>query len=534
MKLTLPSKVSLFTETDELVFDGAASIDAGVAEIGMSLREDRLLLSVRADKTPLCWLRLRFASETPRTGVRVMGDAFERSYGDLAWRGIEPERVMPWYMLVSDGSDQNPDAAGRLTEGFGVAVRPSAIVVWQYDGAGVTLWADLRCGCRGVILGGRTLEVCEILFGEYRDISAFEAGKRFCAAMSPHPLPCRTPIYGSNNWYYSYGHSSREQIMDSTRILANLCRKADARPYMVVDSGWEKHPLDAPWDESNERFPDMAVLADEMREYGVRPGIWIRYLRDESRSLSGVPAEARQTRDPAYLDPSHPWTADYVRRMTVMMRQWGYELIKHDFSTWDMFGQWGFEMKGAMASGNWSFYDRGRTSAEITVDFYRTIREAAGDTVIIGCNTISHLCAGLVEANRIGDDTSGLEFERTRKMGINTLAFRLMQNGSFYAADADCAGITGKIEEKAGRQWLELLAASGTPLFISCDPALTADWERELEPALLRNACGREEAIPLDWMETLCPELWRIGGEQKRFRWYDALGASEFAPVHRL
>ena len=41
--------------------------------------------------------------------MKILGDHWERGYGDLAWRGIEPERIMPWYMLVSDGSDADPD-----------------------------------------------------------------------------------------------------------------------------------------------------------------------------------------------------------------------------------------------------------------------------------------------------------------------------------------------------------------------------------------------------------------------------------------
>ncbi|MEV8547172.1 hypothetical protein [Streptomyces sp. NPDC051572] len=38
--------------------------------------------------------------------------------------------------------------------------------------------------------------------------------------------------------------------------------------------------------------------------------------------------------------------------------------------------------------------DRSRTSAEILVRLHRTIAEAAGDTVVIGCNTVGHLAAG--------------------------------------------------------------------------------------------------------------------------------------------
>ena len=67
----------------------------------------------------------------------------------------------------------------------------------------------------------------------------------------------------------------------------------------------------------------------------------------------------------------------------------------------------------------------------------------AGDKIaIIGCNTVSHLTAGLFEVYRSGDDTSGREWERTVKMGVNTLAFRLPQHNKMYCVDGDCVGIT--------------------------------------------------------------------------------------------
>ncbi len=91
-------------------------------------------------------------------------------------------------------------------------------------------------------------------------------------------------------------------------------------------------------------------------------------------------------------------------------------------------------------------------------DLYRTIRQAAGDSLVIGCNTVSHLSAGHFEICRVGDDTSGTEWPRTRKMGVNTLAFRGPQHGAFYVADADCVGVTNAVPWSLTRQWLDLLA----------------------------------------------------------------------------
>ena len=71
---------------------------------------------------------------------------------------------------------------------------------------------------------------------------------------------------------------------------------------------------------------------------------------------------------------------------------------------------------------------------------------------------------------RTGDDTSGRDWNRTRKMGVNTLAFRAPQQGTFFAIDADCAAITKDVPWQFSAQWLDLLARSGAPLFVSLAP----------------------------------------------------------------
>ena len=132
------------------------------------------------------------------------------------------------------------------------------------------------------------------------------------------------------------------------------------------------------------------------------------------------------------LDLTLPENLQSIRDDIARLRAWGYELIKHDFSTYDAFGRWGFDMGAELTDGKWRFADQSLTNAEIILRLYRTLREGAGDGVLIGCNTIGHLAAGLFEIQRTGDDTSGREWERTRRMGVNTLAFRLPQHGAFF------------------------------------------------------------------------------------------------------
>jgi alpha-galactosidase len=261
-----------------------------------------------------------------------------------------------------------------------------------------------------------------------------------------------------------------------------------------------------------------------MKAQGVRPGIWIRPLLtsaapDSWRMSPAHPIWKREKQ--VVLDPSVPAVLDLVRTDIARLCAWGYTLIKHDFTTFDITGRWGFEMgDGLVSPEGWNFADQTRTTAEIIQALYQTIREAAGDAILIGCNTVGHLGASLFELQRTGDDTSGQQWERTRKMGVNTLAFRMCQHNTFFAVDADCVGLTNQVPWEQNRQWLELLAASGTPLFVSADPAAVGPAQRAaLQAAFARAAIVQPPAEALDWMETTCPRQWKFGAETRVFNW---------------
>ncbi len=490
-----------------------------------SMENGTLAVTLTAEESRVCFLRLRWNftdAEQIRENVKVLGDAWERSYGDLAWLPMDAERCMPWVCAASNGTDGNLDYNGRRTICFGVKTQPGAFCLWQLDQAGVTLTCDVRNGGTGVLLRGRTLNVCEIVMREYRDVSAFQALTWFYRVLCDHPLRPASPVYGANNWYYAYGKSSAKEIRQDAALISRLSGNAENKPFMVIDDGWQKNPTDGPWDRGNERFPDMKGLCADMESLHVKPGLWVRYLADEHGETPGITDEMRLSRNPRYLDPSHPNLLRKVIEDTKRFTEdWGYQLIKHDFSTCDIFGFWGFQRKAFLAEDGWRFFDETKTSAEIIVQFYWTVYEsAAPGTVILGCNVIGHLAAGLVHLNRTGDDTSGVEWERTKKMGVNTLAFRLPQHRAFFDMDADCVGITGKIDWRMNGQWLSILSQSGTPLFVSCQPSeAKGKVEQELLSAFERASVQGDTLLPLDWMENTCPARWLLNGEEIEFQW---------------
>ncbi len=531
MQIRMPDMVSMYLE-------GAGRVDAlrhEDAKIKLNLENGRLHVRLVADTTPARFIRLRWnftSAEMPSEPVRITGDCWERGYGDLEWRGIVSRRCMPWVCVASTGSDMALDDTGRITYCYGVRVRSGAMCFWQYDDTGVTLWLDVRCGGAGVKLGGRELNAAEVVMAEYKNVKAFDAMHAFYRTLCSDAILPPKPVYGFNNWYYAYGKASYEDIIRDARWLSDLCRGINNRPFMVIDDGWQPNMTDWPWDRGNERFPDMKALADDIKNLDVRPGIWVRYLADMKQRMPNVPEGARLMRDNQFFDPSHPFVRDYVTDVTRRIVDWGYQLIKHDYSSYDMFGDWGVNRPDSFTADGWHFYDQSRTSAEIVVDFYRTIREAAGkDTLILGCNVIGFLTAGLAHMNRTGDDTSGREWERTRHMGVNTLAFHMTHEGTLYGADADCAPFTSKLPQKMALKWLDILSKSGTALFVSPEPgALDTEGEDALRAALARGSEQSDVLKPLDWMENTCPRVYDLNGARITYDWLEPQGVDSFRP----
>lgn len=517
----LPDNITLQMENSIERITGYIQNKICYKDIEIELEQDNNELKVYLSaQAPVSGIIFHWNSSL-EDSVSILGDAWERGYGDLEWRGYVPERVMPWYTLVHE--------KGK-THGYGVKTGTASMCCWQINRKIITLTMDVRSGGVGVQLKGRKLHVATIVCREGSlEESPFEAAKEFCRLMCDQPRLPKQPVYGSNNWYYAYGNSSAVDILEEAKLLQELSPKGNNRPYIVIDDGWQASHNNCctggPWNKGNYRFPDMQLLAKDLSDMKLNPGIWIRPLCTTECYPPVCLLDYGKTRfkDKAdhefYLDPSHPYVLDKVEAMVRGLREWGYKLIKHDFTTFDIFGRWGFEMGKEMTNQGWSFYDNSKTTAEIILDLYQAIRRGAGDDVIIiGCNTISHLSAGIFEIQRTGDDTSGLEWERTRKMGINTLAFRMPQNNTFYAADADCAGVTEHIDWEMNKQWIDLLAASNTPFFVSTDPKrLSNDQKEYLKKAYQSASEIKRDAVPIDWMSTTCPEYWETEHGKKEY-----------------
>lgn len=525
LKVNKPDFIELTTET-KTVTAKWENDDYNLDDINVKLNQDNehLAIFLTAQTSKVKWIKLRWNNLSWDKNVRFLGDAWERGYGDMEWKGMNPNRFMPWYFCAKS-------EAKSIC--YGVKVRPSAMCFWQVDSLGMTLFLDVRCGGSGVNLKGRVIKLADVIACEMRDCTSFEAMQEFCGQMCEDPILPKYPVYGSNNWYYAYGKSSESEILADCDYILNLTKDIENKPYMVIDDCWQEHHRlneynGGPWTKGNEKFPDMKALAEKLVQKGVRPGIWVRLLLNEDENIKN---EWRLSHNNC-IDPTNPEALNYIKEDIKRICNWGYTLIKHDFSTFDLFGKWGFQMSPLVTDDGWHFYDDSLTSAEVVKLLYKAILDASveasnGETLILGCNTIGHLGAGYMHINRTGDDTSGVIWERTRFMGVNTLAFRLPQHGKFYEIDADCVGIDGGISWSMNKQWADVLAKSGTSLFISVRPNILDETEKQELHEILKVASKQEHhVIPVDWEETTCPEHWQDKDYDIdcKYQWFEETG----------
>lgn len=519
-----PDNVEILVDTQWFPLTTVNQVSWQLRDVLVTIKQNDKVLPVKLQAPNVLLSAVRLIWKFPEVSqAQFLGDQWERTYGDSQWQAPDPEKKYPWYLIRHENND---------TLCMGVRTGCSSICYWQLKNGSLQLVLDTKSGGKGVKLGGRTLNAAEIITTKRSgNENAFATTRRFCKMMCENPRLPKKPVYGINDWYFAYGNNSAESILSNTRLLAPLAAESTNLPFSVIDAGWAiKSPAlpdDCCWGDdfaiSNSKFGDMTKLAAQIKESGMRPGLWTRPLcaRQRDRKNLLMPAiNGRNDPKTPFLDPTIEENIQRIKRNIAQYAKWGYELVKHDYTTFDIFGRWGFDMQTDLTVPGWQFNDNSLTNAEIILHLYKSIREAAGSMYLIGCNTISHLSAGIFELNRIGDDTSGNEWERTRKMGVNTLGFRIVQHNTFYAADADCVGLTTKIPWEKNKQWMHLLAESGTPLFISCQPEALGTEQKEMISRSFAQAAKQQDiGEPLDWLTNPLPVQWKLNGKTVNFNW---------------
>ena len=508
-----PDSVLFQYDDSGIRFEEPDSREEQVSKITFAIVRNTLRVTLYPSPKPVKRIKLRWRGDLSDV-ILVYGDDFERYLNKIPWRGVTPELIMPWYFHAYDGE--------RLTS-YGVKTSPNAFCHFQLDAFGITMWIDVRSGGQGARLT-EPLDICDVICdagcaGE----NPFRSAEKFCAAMCENPVLLKTPLFGVNNWYWAYGNISHETVMTETDQLMDLCRDAVKKPYMIIDEGWQMNRFTSksgsynggPWYGPNYKFKNMTETAEAIHAKGAYAGIWYRPLLTSVSIPADAYSPAAYKGNGFLLDPTHPYTLEKTAEDISRLRSWGYDLIKHDFTAHDTLGA------VPNPDGAWSFYDNSVTNCAMLKKLYRTIQEAAGDAVVIGCSTVNHLAAGIHAVQRAGGDTSGRNFEITRLNGIKSMV-RQPQNGRFFALDPDCAAFTDKTDTSLNLDFLEMAAVTGVVTIASVTPGILKPDEIKRIREIYRIASeGGRGAIPEKWVGVNNPSHFVTpDGERFAYDWY--------------
>jgi len=208
------------------------------------------------------------------------------------------------------------------------------------------------------------------------------------------------------SWTAFYQDLTEEDVRRQVEWLA---RHREEVPVEViqVDDGWERAVGD--W-EANERFPHgMAPLAEEIRQAGFRPGLWLApfIVHPRSRLARTHPEWLLQDEHGRPVNAGYGWgdfcsgldltlpeVQDWLRRLiSTVTEEWGYTYLKLDF------------LYAAALPARRRRTDL--TRAQALRRGLEIIREAAGEKVfLLGCGCPLGPAIGLVDGMRIGTDVS--------------------------------------------------------------------------------------------------------------------------------
>ncbi|MHB8994482.1 MAG: alpha-amylase family glycosyl hydrolase [Armatimonadota bacterium] len=332
---------------------------------------------------------------------------------------------------------------------------------------------------------------------------------------------------GWNSWDYYQNSMTMEDLRGELAAI-KASPLAGRLRHFCIDMGWEESWGD--W-QPNRGFPGVAEMAREIRAAGLEPGIWISPL--QARTTLPALRHNRQmlcrdgndrpviTSGQVLLDPTHPWTRDWLFSLCRSLREAGFTLFKIDYlyrSYIDLMEQ--------------LHVPTGKAAAARL--FFEIIREGIGeDAHLICCGAPLPVALGLADSNRVGTDIHNF-WGHVRNCAVQ-IAQSYWLGGRVWINDPDFALIrcsettddpylnvpyTPKpftdpeafwmAGEEAGlaelKTWLALVHLCGGSLFASDSIARLNDLGLGLLEKLLAEPSS--PARPLDLFENTPPRVW--------------------------
>src|SRR5215831_1499351 len=172
-----------------------------------------MVVEAAAPGVQLSFINLQWKTPVNAT-ASILNDQWERTYGDASWHKPAAAELLPWYFMEYNG---------KVTNGFGIRTGASSFGAWQLKEEKLHLVLDTRSGGEGVELGQRKLKAAEIVTIKGNEgETPFQTARRFMKMMCPEARMPKQPVYGINDWYFTYGNNSEKLIIEHTEMMAPM------------------------------------------------------------------------------------------------------------------------------------------------------------------------------------------------------------------------------------------------------------------------------------------------------------------------
>jgi hypothetical protein len=485
----------LYESLDAVVI-GAAIENASADEV--EVREVRPLVTAAEGR-----LRLGRALKTSR----LLPNAWERASGETAVRRVEPGFACesPVSSVLVDTAARVALVAGALGPAKSFTRFRLELVESQPPTYRIEAIQSTPIGCTqtaGVTVppgGTFAPERIVLVFGrdghatleQYAECASLAAGRE---AKTARATKSRVPC-GWCSWPYYQSNVSEAEVLRNVEFL-----KGTLKPYgldtVLVDAGWQERGAvsGGPW-RAGEHFPHgMPWLAQQIRQHGFRPGVWIRPLE-----VDGL-----------RLDPSSRFTHTTLRNEVRRLAQdGGFEAVRIDFLHDDAFRR----------DDSFLPDDGTITAIEALRRSVAAVREGLGeDRFLGGSNLTLGAGLGLVDSNRTGEEIAAKSWHLVKEHGVKGLAGRYALHGRWWTNDPGGVVVRPPLTLGQARAWASLCALAGGMVMAGdrmyALPADRLEVLKRVMPAY--GACAR----PVDLFERECPELWHLPVEAGGQRWH--------------
>lgn len=320
------------------------------------------------------------------------------------------ERIRSWWNAgFFKGYDKEGMVCGFIDNQIGLG----QIIISKNRDNNISLYTESVFAKATVLNPGKTISSNKFSFNMASN--PYKALEYFSDLMQKvNPTRTKSIVNGWCEWFYTYQFISEDEVIRNAEFASKHLKQFGFE-YMQIDEGYQRYHGD--W-EGNERFPHgMKWLADKIKSYGLKPGLWIApyivseptevfqknpdwFLKNEDNSFMRVGPWPSLNTDWAKneepkrycLDITHPGAAKWFYDLFDLAgNKLGYEMFKIDFVAWSIFSAH-------------HYHERSSTPAQVYRKGFEIIRKAIGEEKHINDCGPGNVSIGYIDSMRIEID----------------------------------------------------------------------------------------------------------------------------------